>query len=44
MTAISQNEIKQIVIKHGADLFGIASIDRFDGAPKGFHPVDIIKN
>jgi hypothetical protein len=44
MTAIDQNEIKHIVIKSGADLFGIAPIDRFDGAPKGFHPIDISKN
>lgn len=43
MTAIIQNDIKQIVIKNGADLFGIASVDRFDAAPKGFHPVDIYK-
>ncbi|PKP03626.1 MAG: epoxyqueuosine reductase [Bacteroidetes bacterium HGW-Bacteroidetes-6] len=41
MTAIDQNTIKQIVIKNGADLFGIAPIDRFDDAPEGFHPTDI---
>lgn len=40
---INQNEIKQIVIKNGADLFGIASINRFSDAPKGFHPTDIYK-
>ena len=43
MTMINQNVIKKIVINNGADLFGIASVDRFDGAPKGFHPVDIYK-
>jgi len=40
---IDQNEIKQIIIRNGADLFGIASIDRFNEAPKGFHPIDIYK-
>jgi epoxyqueuosine reductase QueG len=43
MTVIYQKEIKQIVIKNGADLFGIAPVDRFDSAPKGFHPIDIYK-
>ena len=33
-----RKQIKEIVIKHGADLFGIAPIARFDGAPEGFHP------
>jgi len=37
---ITQN-VSKIVYKHGADLFGIASLDRFDKAPKGFHPSDI---
>lgn len=40
---INQNEIKQIVIKNGGDLFGIAPVDRFDGAPTGFHPINIYK-
>ena len=43
MTAISQHEIKQIVINNGADLFGVAPVNRFENAPKGFHPVDIYK-
>jgi len=33
-----RERIKEIVFKHGADLFGIAPVARFDGAPKGFHP------
>jgi epoxyqueuosine reductase len=33
-----REQIKEIVFKNGADLFGIAPVDRFDGAPKGFHP------
>lgn len=35
-------EVKEIVFKLGADLCGIASIDRFDEAPEGFHPVDVL--
>ena len=35
------NEIKQCAQSLGADLCGIASIDSFSNAPKGFHPVDI---
>lgn len=33
--------IKQQVIRLGADLCGIANIDRFSDAPTGFHPRDI---
>lgn len=36
-----ENEIKQIFIDLGADLCGIASIDRFDNSPEGFHPKDL---
>lgn len=35
-------EIKNIMYTLGADLCGVASIDRFDGAPKGFHPLDVM--
>lgn len=35
-------EVKKIVLSLGADLCGIASIDRFDDAPKGYHPQDIL--
>lgn len=34
-------EIKNIVLTLGADLCGIASVDRFDKAPDGFHPKDL---
>ena len=36
-----RGQIKELVLKHGADLFGIAPVGRFDGAPKGFHPSSI---
>jgi epoxyqueuosine reductase QueG len=34
-------EIKQLLQSLGADLCGIASVDRFDAAPQGFHPLDV---
>lgn len=36
-----KEQIKSIVLNLGADVCGIASIDRFEAAPKGFHPTDI---
>ncbi len=36
-----KEKIKEIVIALGADICGIASIDRFTGAPEGFSPKDI---
>lgn len=35
-------DIKHILYDMGADLCGIASIDRFDEAPQGFHPRDVL--
>lgn len=42
-TALAQ-ELKQHLrdISHGAALVGVASVDRFEGAPRGHHPVDFI--
>jgi epoxyqueuosine reductase QueG len=40
---ITRDRIKEIAFQNGVDLFGIASVDRFNGAPKGFHPKDIYK-
>lgn len=39
---IDNNEIKEILFSLGADLCGIASIDRFNDAPKGYHPLDVL--
>ena len=36
--------LKRMLVDRGARLVGIASIDRFEGAPKGHHPVDFIAN
>lgn len=38
---INSNDIKKLFYHLGADLCGIASIDRFYDAPKGFHPLDV---
>jgi epoxyqueuosine reductase QueG len=37
-------QVKEMLYSLGADLCGIASIDRFSEAPKGFHPKDVLPN
>lgn len=39
---MNTNEVKQILYDLGADLCGIASIERFAEAPEGFHPCDAL--
>lgn len=41
---MTSNEIKQLTYQYGADLCGIASIDRFGEAPEGFHPRDVLSD
>ncbi|MDF2520381.1 MAG: iron-sulfur cluster-binding protein, partial [Clostridia bacterium] len=36
-----KNQIKELVLNLGADVCGIANIDRFSEAPAGFNPRDI---
>ena len=38
----SSKIVKEIMLSLGADLCGIASIDRFEDAPKGFHPLNVL--
>ncbi len=38
-----EQKVKQIFLNLGADVCGIAGIDRFANAPAGFHPSDIYK-
>ena len=38
---MTATEIKSVALELGADICGIAPIDRFSSAPKGFHPNDI---
>lgn len=39
---ITAERVKEMALKMGADLCGIASVDRFDEAPKGYHPRDVL--
>jgi len=41
MASLSSLEIKSITSNLGADQCGIAPAERFNGAPRGFHPGDI---
>lgn len=41
---ITKQVVKEIALKNGVDLFGIAAIDRFTDAPQGFHPKNIYSN
>ncbi|MBN1997155.1 hypothetical protein JW935_06355 [candidate division KSB1 bacterium] len=38
---ITSENIKNLILSSGADLCGIASVDRFRDAPEGFHPLDV---
>jgi epoxyqueuosine reductase len=40
--SICSADVKKVASEFGADLCGIASIERFIEAPKGFHPSDIL--
>lgn len=41
MQVIDSDYVKNLAKEIGADLCGIASVERFDDAPHGFHPRDI---
>src|ERR1035437_3498611 len=41
---MEKNLIKEIAYQLGADVCGIADIQRFQNAPEGFHPTDILPN
>ena len=36
-----KEKLREIILDHGADVCGFASIERFQDAPAGFHPNDI---
>lgn len=38
---MDSKKVKEIMYSLGADLCGIASVDRFNDAPKGYHPLDV---
>ncbi len=37
-----EKKIKEFARKNGVDIVGIASVTRFEGAPRAFHPKDIL--
>lgn len=37
-----KEEVKAAALNMGADLVGVASVERFAGAPPGFRPADIM--
>ena len=39
---MDSKQVKELLFGLGADLCGIASMDRFDDAPKGHHPLDVL--
>jgi epoxyqueuosine reductase len=39
---LTASDIKEMIQGHGANLVGIASVDRFEEAPKGYHPCDAL--
>ncbi len=39
---MNREQVKQIFYSLGADLCGIAGIDRFQEAPAGYHPTDVL--
>ena len=39
---MDSHKVKKIMYSLGADLCGIASIDKFADAPAGYHPLDVL--
>lgn len=39
---MTNSEIKELCRSLGAELLGIASVERFVNAPKGHHPADVM--
>lgn len=40
--SISADDVKQLAYRLGANLCGIAPVERFQHAPRGFHPCDVL--
>lgn len=36
-------ELRELALAEGAVLFGVAGVDRFDGAPRGHHPAEMVR-
>ena len=39
---MTNKEIKKLCRSFGADLVGVASVERFVNAPKGYHPTNVM--
>lgn len=39
---MDSSEVKRIMFSLGADMCGIAGTDRFEDAPEGYHPLDVL--
>lgn len=39
---MDSKKVKEILYSLGADICGIASVDRFGDAPQGYHPLDVL--
>lgn len=39
---MTAQDIKKKLFDLGADLCGISSVNRFNGAPRGYHPLDVL--
>ncbi len=42
-SAVLTEETRELALREGAYLFGVAGVDRFEGAPRGHHPAEIVK-
>ncbi len=42
MTIPTSNKVKELMKEYGMSLVGIASVDRFEGAPPGHGPLDLV--
>lgn len=42
-SAVLTEEVRELALREGAFLFGVAGVDRFEGAPRGHHPAEIVK-
>jgi epoxyqueuosine reductase len=42
-SAVLTAEIRELALREGAVLFGVAGVDRFEGAPRGHHPAEIVR-
>ncbi|MHB8992785.1 MAG: hypothetical protein ACYC66_14280 [Chloroflexota bacterium] len=42
-STVLTEELRELSLREGGYLFGVAGVDRFDGAPRGHHPAEIVK-